>query len=74
MLKEKTNILDLSGCVYWIIKHFIDLKFVFQGLYSSAEVQFSRRDTFCLRLDFRTAWRSAALQHDELSVLAKYCC
>ena len=41
-------------------------------LYYPAEVQLPSRDTFCFGLDFRIAWRSAALRQDELSVLANY--
>jgi hypothetical protein len=58
--------------VYWLIKHFTDFRNVLQELYSPAELQVFSRDTFCLGLDFRTAWRSVALQQDELSVPANY--
>jgi hypothetical protein len=68
--KEKVSILDLN--VFWFIKHFIVLRLVLQALYYPEEVQLSTRDTFCLGLDFRIAWLSAALQQDELPVLANY--
>lgn len=41
-------------------------------MYSLGEVERSSTDTFCLGLDFRTAWCSAALQQDESSALANY--
>jgi len=68
--KEKVIILDLN--VFWFTKHFTVLRLVFQALYFPAEVQLSTTDTFCLGLDFRIAWRTAALQQDDLPVLVNY--
>jgi len=49
-----------------------DFRLVLQTLISPTEIDLCRRDTFCLRLDCHTAWGSAALQQDELPVLANY--
>ena len=73
IVEEKTNILDLNGCVYLLIKHIIDLRLLLQPLFSPAGVKLSSRvDTFCLGLDSCIAWCSAALQQDVLSVVEKY--
>ena len=69
---EKINISDLNGCIFWFIKHFIGLRLILRALYSPAEIELSNRDTFCLGLDFRIVWSSAALQQNELSVLVYY--